>query len=92
MVDLLIENYRCQTGKSIIGEPGATDPLQVEIGISPKNRASRYSLYMYLYLRCGRKKKSTNDVKGMRSVTCSDCSFFLHACLEARESFTAKVL
>lgn len=37
-------------------------------------------------------KKSTNDVKGMRSITCSDCSFFLHACLEARESFTAKVL
>lgn len=31
MVDLLIENYRCQTGKSIIGKPGATDPLQVEI-------------------------------------------------------------
>lgn len=50
MVDLLIENYRCQTGKSIIGKPGATDPLQVEIGISPKNRASRYSLYMYLYV------------------------------------------
>lgn len=56
MVDLLIENYRCQTGKSIIGKPGATDPLQVEIGISPKNRASRYSLYMYLYLRCGGRK------------------------------------
>lgn len=91
MVDLLIENYRCQTGKSIIGKPGATDPLQVEIGISPKNRASRYSLYMYVYLRCSR-KKLTNDVKEMRSITCSDCSFFLHACLEARESFTAKVL